>query len=171
MDHPDFPVKVNAVLALAELIQFSDFIAQHLAPQVSKVVQDILRLSEESELDILNHAMEVLVDRYQTELLPVASQLAQRLCETYIKLVRDTVAGQDDGAIDLDSLVTAPAADDEDKTLHAMGVAKTISTVIDAVDGSAELLAEVGEHVVAAVIFTLERQAIGRSSSSEEIRY
>jgi importin-7 len=40
---------------------------------------DLLKLSEETELDILNYSMEVMVQRYHTELLPVAAQLTARL--------------------------------------------------------------------------------------------
>ena len=40
---------------------------------------DLLKLSEETDLDVLNHMMEVMVEQYCTELLPVASQLTARL--------------------------------------------------------------------------------------------
>lgn len=39
----------------------------------------LLKLSEETDLDILNHCMESMVDTYQTELLPVAAELTARL--------------------------------------------------------------------------------------------
>ena len=39
----------------------------------------LLKLSEETDLDILNSCMETMVDRYQTELLPVAADLTARL--------------------------------------------------------------------------------------------
>jgi hypothetical protein len=42
-------------------------------------VTDLLKLSDETDLDILNHSMEAMVDRFQNELLPVASQLTARL--------------------------------------------------------------------------------------------
>jgi hypothetical protein len=42
-------------------------------------VADLLKLSDETDLDILNHSMEAMVDRFKTELLPVASQLTARL--------------------------------------------------------------------------------------------
>ncbi|KIY65274.1 ARM repeat-containing protein [Cylindrobasidium torrendii FP15055 ss-10] len=156
LDDPEFPVKVNAILALTELIQASEHVAKGLSPQVAKIIQDILRLSDESELDILNHAMELLVDTYQTELLPVAAQLAQRLCDTYIRLVQVTMAAdeQQEG-MDLESIMAAP---DDDKTLLAMGVAKTISTVIHSVDSSPEILSEVQEIVIPIVVFTLENK-------------
>ena len=39
----------------------------------------LLRLSEETDLDILNNCMESMVEHYQTELLPVAAELTSRL--------------------------------------------------------------------------------------------
>ncbi len=67
-----------------------------VAPQVGKVIQSknvftsacvtmltsiaaLLKLSEETDLDILNHCMEAMVETYQTELLPVAADLTARL--------------------------------------------------------------------------------------------
>ena len=42
----------------------------------------LLKLSEETDLDILNSCMETMVDRYQAELLPVAAELTARLVST-----------------------------------------------------------------------------------------
>lgn len=50
-----------------------------VAPQVGKVIQDLLTLSDETDLDILNHSMEVMAEQFQTELLPVAALLTARL--------------------------------------------------------------------------------------------
>lgn len=40
---------------------------------------DLLKLSDETDLDILNNAMETMVERFQDELLPVATELTARL--------------------------------------------------------------------------------------------
>jgi len=40
---------------------------------------DLLKMSDETDLDILNHSMEIMVDQFQTELLPVAAMLTARL--------------------------------------------------------------------------------------------
>lgn len=50
-----------------------------VAPQVGKVIQDLLTLSDETDLDILNNSMEVMAEQFQTELLPVAAVLTARL--------------------------------------------------------------------------------------------
>lgn len=46
---------------------------------VGKIIQDLLKLSDETDLDLLNRSMEVVVELYQAELLPVAAQLTSRL--------------------------------------------------------------------------------------------
>lgn len=109
-------------------------------------VADLLKLSDETDLDMLNHCMESMVDRFQNELLPVASQLTARLvsvsslarydrlitciqCESYMRLAREGLAQQSEAApdnIDVDSLISDG---EDDKVYGAMGVAKTIGTV------------------------------------------
>lgn len=42
-------------------------------------ITDLLKLSDDTDLDILNNLMEVMVEQYTTELLPVAAQLTARL--------------------------------------------------------------------------------------------
>jgi hypothetical protein len=42
-------------------------------------IADLLKLSDETVLEILKHNMETIVHRFKTELLPVASQLTARL--------------------------------------------------------------------------------------------
>ena len=72
-------------------------VKEAVAPQVGKVVQSksncymcgrtvvdkrhtaLLKLSEETDLDVLNSCMETMVDHYQAELLPVAADLTARL--------------------------------------------------------------------------------------------
>jgi hypothetical protein len=45
---------------------------------------DLLKMSDETDLDILNNSMEIMVDQFQTELLPVAAMLTARLvCFSY----------------------------------------------------------------------------------------
>lgn len=44
---------------------------------------DLLKLSDETDLDILNSSMETMVEHFQDELLPVAAQLTARLVCTF----------------------------------------------------------------------------------------
>ncbi|KAK7462279.1 Nonsense-mediated mRNA decay protein 5 [Stygiomarasmius scandens] len=164
LDDPEFPVKVQAALALTELILAHENVRSQVAPQVGKVVQDLLKLSDETDLDILNRSMEVMVEQFQSELLPVAAQLTQRLCESYLRLAKestlDPVSSSADPSTteDLESLMLADT--DDDKTYAAMGVAKTIWTVVSSVEGSAEILAQVQEIIIPIVVWTLENRVL-----------
>ena len=48
----------------------------------------------------------------------------------------------------------------EDKTFAAMGVAKTIITVVNAVDSSPEILAQIQEIIIPIVVLTLEAKLL-----------
>ena len=48
----------------------------------------------------------------------------------------------------------------EDKTFAAMGVAKTIATVVSAVDSSPEILAQIQEIIIPVVVLTLEAKLL-----------
>lgn len=160
LDDPELPVRVHAALALTEMVTNHESVKEAVAPQVGKVIQTLLKLSEETDLDILNTCMETMVDRYQAELLPVAAELTARLCETYTRLVRESIAAEEaaDGkGVDLERIMDETG---EDKVFAAMGVAKTITTVVASVDSSPEILAQVQEVVIPIIILTLENKVL-----------
>ncbi|KAF9481128.1 ARM repeat-containing protein [Pholiota conissans] len=158
LDDEAFPVKVQAALALTEMIIAHESVRTSVAPQVGKVIQDLLKMSDEADLDILNNSMEVMVDQFQTELLPVAAMLTARLCESYMRLARESAIHEHiEENTDLDSLLQDV---DDDKTFAAMGVAKTISTIISSIDSSPEILSQIQEIVIPIIVFTLENRLL-----------
>ncbi|KJA23271.1 hypothetical protein HYPSUDRAFT_40079 [Hypholoma sublateritium FD-334 SS-4] len=158
LDDEAFPVKVQAALALTEMIIAHESVRTAVAPQVGKVIQDLLKMADETDLDILNNSMEIMVDQFQTELLPVAAMLTARLCESYMRLARESsVHDQIEENVDLDTLLQDV---DDDKTFAAMGVAKTISTIISSIDSSPEILSQIQEIVIPIIVFTLENRLL-----------
>ncbi|CAA7262814.1 unnamed protein product [Cyclocybe aegerita] len=158
LDDPEFPVRVQAALALTEMIIASDSVRTAVAPNVGKVIQDLLKMSDETDLDILNASMEVMVERFQTELLPVAAMLTARLCESYMRLARESaIHDHMEENADLETLLQDT---DDDKTFAAMGVSKTISTIVSSIESSPEILAQIQEIVVPIIVFTLENRLL-----------
>lgn len=102
--------------------------------------------------------METMVDTYQTELLPVAAELTARLCETYARLAKESQNADEAEGVDLDSIMESDT--NEDKTFAAMGVAKTIATVVSAVDSSPDILAQIQEIIIPIVVLTLEAKLL-----------
>ncbi|KDR83035.1 hypothetical protein GALMADRAFT_238799 [Galerina marginata CBS 339.88] len=158
LDDEAFPVKVQAALALTEMITAHETVRVAVAPQVGKVIQDLLKMSDETDLDILNSSMEVMVEQFQTELLPVAAVLTARLCESYMRLARESAIQEHiEENADLDTLLSDA---DDDKTFAAMGVSKTISTIVASVDSSPEILAQIQDIVVPIIVFSLENRLL-----------
>ncbi|KAH7915448.1 armadillo-type protein [Hygrophoropsis aurantiaca] len=160
LDDPEMPVRVQAALAITELVIAYDSVREAVAPQVGKVIQDLLKLSDETDLDILNHSMEAMVEQFQNELLPVASQLTARLCESYMRLAREGVSQNTD--IDPENIDTESLLSDagDDKIYGAMGVAKTIGTIISSIESSPEILSQVQEVIIPIIKFTLEHKLL-----------
>ncbi|KAJ7105062.1 armadillo-type protein [Mycena crocata] len=159
LDDPEFPVRVQAALALTEMVILYDSVKTAVSPQVGKVIQDLLKLSDETDLDILNRSMEVMVEAFQTELLPVAAQLTARLCDSYLRLIKESLVS-DDVDISEASYEALLASGDDDKTYAAMGVAKTISTIISSIESAPEILAQVQEVIIPVITFTFKHKIL-----------
>ncbi|KAJ7274060.1 armadillo-type protein [Mycena rebaudengoi] len=159
LDDPELPVRVQAALALTEMVILHDSVKTAVSPQVGKVIQDLLKLSDETDLDILNRSMEVMVEAFQTELLPVAAQLTARLCDSYLRLIKESLTSDDTdyGEASLDTLL---AAGDEDKTYAAMGVAKTIGSIVSSIESAPEILRQVQEVIIPVITFTFKHKIL-----------
>ncbi|KAJ6448722.1 hypothetical protein C8R47DRAFT_1230917 [Mycena vitilis] len=127
LDDPEFPVRVQAALALMEMVLVYDEVKTAVSPQVSKVNRDLLKMSDETDLDILNKSMEVMVEAFQTELMPVAAHLTARLCGSYLRLINESSVA-DETELENQSLEAIMTGDD-DKPYTAMGVVMTLGTL------------------------------------------
>ncbi|KAJ7578155.1 armadillo-type protein [Mycena floridula] len=161
LDDREFPVKVQAALALTELIVRYESVKMAVAPQVGKVIQDLLSLADETDLEILNHSMEVMVNQFHSELMPVAAQLTARLCESYLRLAQESIGSvipdpKHTTVQDMEQMFDG----DDDKTYAAMGVAKTIYTVVASIDSAPEILSQVQEVIIPIIMFTLENKLL-----------
>ncbi|KAJ7604447.1 armadillo-type protein [Mycena polygramma] len=86
LDDPAFPVRVQAVVALTEMIGHYELVQEAMKPHVGKVVQDLLNMSDDLDIEIFDHSMRVVVDHFHAELIPVTAQLTARLCDAYMRL-------------------------------------------------------------------------------------
>ncbi|KIM53457.1 hypothetical protein SCLCIDRAFT_1222776 [Scleroderma citrinum Foug A] len=160
LDDPELPVRVQAALTITKMAEVYDSVRDAIAPQVGKVIQDLLKLSDETDLDILNNSMETMVERFQDELLPVATELTSRLCESYLRLAREGIAQQSESIpdnIDVESLISDG---EDDKVYGAMGVAKTIGTVVSSIESSPDTLKQVQEVIIPIIRYTLENKLL-----------
>ncbi|CAE6520075.1 unnamed protein product [Rhizoctonia solani] len=149
-DDRELPVRLHAALALTELIQRPP-VQQALKPMIGKIMQGLLKMADETDLDVLTAAMQTFVEQFSEDLVPIAVQLTTRLIDSYMRLLQETLA-KEDTADDWD--------ENADKKFAAMGNARTIQTIVTAMESSTDVLVEVQAILAPMILATLEHQAL-----------
>jgi hypothetical protein len=120
------------------------------------VLPELLKLTHELDIDILTNVMETFVETFSKELTPYSVQLCQQLKDSFLRLMEETnisnLTGDDN---DYDDMT--------DKTMAAIGILKTIATLVISVQSSPELLAEIEQALLPCIVFTLQNQIIGKA--------
>ncbi|CUA73326.1 Importin-7 [Rhizoctonia solani] len=130
---------------------------ERLSAQVVRSFDDpelpvhLLKMADETDLDVLTAAMQTFVEQFSEDLVPIAVQLTNRLIDSYMRLLQETLA-KEDGADDWD--------ENADKKFAAMGNARTIQTIVTAMESSKEVLIEVQAVLAPMILATLEHQAL-----------
>lgn len=150
------PVRLQAAEALGELITHED-VHKVCAPNAGRLMQELLTLSDKTDVDILLQTQEKVVDNFSTELLPFAVDLATQLRDSFIRLVTEVVAaGQAiEEAGDM-SVASAPEA--ESQLFAAMASLSTMYQLVSAADNNKAILAQLEAVLLPAVIFALENK-------------
>ncbi|KAG8903898.1 hypothetical protein FRB99_002598 [Tulasnella sp. 403] len=172
LDDPALPVRVQAALSLGETIQNEDgtwvsWFRLALAPGIEKIMQDLFKLSDDTDLDALSTCMESFIEVFKEQLLPVSPQLIARLCQSYLRLLQEQSGKVDEEEEAQESdLQDISKMDTDDKTFALMGIAKTISTVLacfDDIEGDQQpdpKIFEIQEHLVGIITETLKTKVI-----------
>ncbi|RUP50513.1 armadillo-type protein, partial [Jimgerdemannia flammicorona] len=141
----ELPVRVEAALALQPMIRHES---------------ELLNLTNEIDVDTLASVMEEFVEVFAEQLAPFAVQLCSQLRDTFLRIMEDVTNAQHkiteeealDGSIDLDEM--------GDKTMAAMGVLKTIGTLILSLESTPDVLQQLENALLPVIKFTLENSII-----------
>ncbi|KAK3816011.1 MAG: armadillo-type protein [Benniella sp.] len=138
------PVKVTAALALRPMIRHDD-VREAMKPHLQFIMQELLTVTNQIDLDTLTEVMDDLVEVFAQDLAPFAVQLCEQLRDTFLRICGDMGPnGQED------------TSDDTDKTMAAMGVLKTISTLILSLESTPDVLSQLEVALLPVVTFTLQ---------------
>ncbi|TIB90206.1 ARM repeat-containing protein [Wallemia mellicola] len=156
MSDSQLPVRVLAALALTEQIQHPEVKAA-MAPNIAKIVQDLLKLSDEIDLDTLSQTMERIVDDFGDELVPFAVDVSRHLGETYMRIMSEQLNLREAGPQgEIDQYVDAG----EDKVMAAMGAMKTLQQLVRSLENSQSILREISSISTHLVVFTIQNEFI-----------
>lgn len=159
IEDSELPVRVPAIMCLTHMLRH-DSVKEALVPNVEKVMQILFVLSDETDMDVITEAMESFIDAFQTQLAPAAVQIVTRLSQSYLRLIHEYVAIQ---GSTLKDDVASIAGGEDDKSMVLIGIAKTIETVLDALDSlenPKDIVASCQEVVIPIINLTLEKQVV-----------
>ncbi|KAI8097286.1 armadillo-type protein [Halteromyces radiatus] len=161
----ELPVKVQAALALQPMIRH-ETVRNAMEPSLPFIMQELLNLTNEIDVDILATVMEEFVEIFAVQLTPFAVQLCTQLRDTYLRIMEEISqaktqngngiegGGEDEVSFngDIDEL--------SDKMMAAMGVLKTIGTLILSLESSPEVLQQLEDALLPVITYTLENSVM-----------
>jgi hypothetical protein len=119
LTHADLPVRVEAALALNELLEHQAAI-DFLRPGLEVLLRTYLKIMDDIDFDELVQALQQLVNVYHDEIAPYAVSLCQKLGEAYLRLIASKGSGDDE---------------DTETSLTAEGLMSAISRVLKSISG------------------------------------
>jgi hypothetical protein len=153
----DLPVRVQACLALQPMIRHES-VRNAMAPNLPLIMQELLNLTNEIDIDTLANVMEEFVEVFAEQLTPFAVQLCTQLRDTFLRIMEDlnqnnNLTGDDEDFVgDIDEV--------SDKTMAAMGVLKTIGTLILSLESTPEVLQQLENALLPVITYTLENKIL-----------
>ncbi|KAF7728772.1 hypothetical protein EC973_005610 [Apophysomyces ossiformis] len=154
---PELPVKVQAALALQPMIRHES-IRNAMVPSLPFIMQELLNLTNEIDIDTLADVMEEFVEVFAEQLTPFAVQLCTQLRDTFLRIMEDLAQANNQTADD--ASFNGDIDEMSDKTMAAMGVLKTIGTLILSLESSPDVLQQLENALLPVITYTLENNIL-----------
>jgi hypothetical protein len=147
MQTEELPVKISASLALSSLLQYES-VQSEIGPHIGIIMQELLKLLNEIDMDTLTPLMNRMVELFADQLAPYATQLCEQLKDTLLRMISEA---------------NVENADEDiagNKIMASMGILKTISTVVLAMEASPEILAQLEVTLYPVIHYILDKEII-----------
>ena len=128
-------------------------------------MQELLKLSDEVELDVLTTAKSRVVEAFSQELLPFSTKLCEQLAQSYYRLIGSNLEaaqkaeelGEVGREMDLSQMQDRG---EEDKMFAALSCLTTMYQVLAAAESSPDTLAQLEKIVLPVVGFTMQQGVV-----------
>jgi hypothetical protein len=155
LNDAELPVKVTAALALRPMIRH-ELVCEAMKPHLQFIMQQLLAMTNQIDVDTLATVMDEFVEVFAQELAPFAVQLCEQLRDTFLRICAD-MGPTAEGLEDLSDSAIDEASD---KTMAAMGVLKTMGTLILSLESTPEVLNQLEIALMPVITFTLQNAII-----------
>ncbi|KAI8603528.1 armadillo-type protein [Dissophora ornata] len=149
------PVKVTAALALRPMIRH-EAVCEAMKPHLQFIMQELLAITNQIDVDTLSEVMDDFVEVFAQDLAPFAVQLCEQLRDTFLRICADMGPSADG----VDEISDRAIDEASDKTMAAMGVLKTMGTLILSLESTPEVLNQLEIALLPVITFTLQNAII-----------
>ena len=112
-----------------------------------------LDLTNQIDSDTLTQAIEEFVETFSNQMAPFAVDLAQQLCDSFMRIIGEVATNTPD-------IDNADFDDLSDKTMAAMGVLKTIGTLILNLDSSPDVILQLERVIIPVIRFCMDQKLV-----------
>ncbi|UZJ56806.1 hypothetical protein CBS101457_006126 [Exobasidium rhododendri] len=164
LEDTELPVRVQAAEAISNLVDHSE-VKQAMAPNAPRLMQELLKLSDEVELDVLTTAKSRVVEAFSEELLPFSTKLCEQLAQSYYRLIGSNIESakkaEELGEVgrEMDQSLMEDRGE-EDKMFAALSCLTTMYQVLASAESSPEILAQLEKIVLPVVGFTMQQAVV-----------
>lgn len=126
-----------------------------MGPNLPFIMQELLNLTNEIDVDTLSNVMDEFVEVFAGQLAPFAVQLCIQLRDTFLRIMEELAqSNQKNG----DDQFNDDDDESSDKTMAAMGVLKTIGTLILSLESTPDTLQQLENALLPVITYTLQKQ-------------
>lgn len=151
LDDENLPVQIEAVLALQPMVHH-DGIRASLSERIPEVMTRLLDMANKVDNDTISGVISEFVEVFSEQLTPFAVDLAQRMSEQIFRLLKELVEQQ---GLDFSSGNYENYAN-EDKTMTALGLLSTMSTLLLALDNVSSVVLQIETILEPIISFILK---------------
>ncbi|KAI8867987.1 ARM repeat-containing protein [Ramicandelaber brevisporus] len=158
LEDPDLPVRVQATMTLQFMLR-DEGTAELLRPHLAGVMRALLNIMQQIDLDVVPSMIESIIETFSEELQPFAVELAQQLTANYVRLIESIskAYGSDDEDADPSSFEDFDGDTMINKSSAAMGILKTIDTLVIDLERFPAVLEAMEAAVAPALLMTFKR--------------
>ncbi|EJD73694.1 importin-beta domain-containing protein, variant [Loa loa] len=136
----ELPVKVEAAMAIQHMLEAQTKYRSILKPHVHAVIIEVLRLVARAEIEEMTSVMEVLLEDFVDDIIPLAVDVATELANIFLQL--------------------SLSENQDDRTVTVMGILTTLGSVLDMVEDNQDVLYHIEEQVRRVIKSVLDREQI-----------
>ncbi|CDK29200.1 unnamed protein product [Kuraishia capsulata CBS 1993] len=153
------PLQVEAADALRFLVG-NEVVERALAPRIPMIMSQLLDFSNRYEIDLINNIIDDFVLKFAKELEPFAVQLANNLCQQFLRLGSELIQLESENP---------NSADGSEKEYQAGSIMNTMTTMIFSMTSSAELTQNLLREFSPAISLVLDNALTIFSTEAMEI--